>query len=154
MQLEVDLKKIQQITKQKEEENLSFHNFLKAQDSGKIDAIVQRLDKEVTPLISCLECGNCCLNLRPIATDEILGKFVPEKDIDSVRYEMSFACSHLDGKKCTIYEERHNECRSFPYLDKDGFVKRFLGMLQNYEICPIVFNTIELLKKELDWKYK
>ncbi len=152
MQLEINLKKIQQITKEKENENLSFHAFLKEQDSDKIDTIVKRLNEELTPQISCLDCGNCCKNLRPIATNEVLGRYVAEKDIESVRYVIGFSCSHLDGNKCTIYSERPEECRSYPYLDKDGFVARYLGMLQNYEICPIVFNVMEHLKLELGWE--
>ena len=151
MQLEINLKRIQQITKEKEAENLSFHSFLKEQDSDKVDAIVHRLDKELTPQISCLECGNCCMNLRPIATNEVLRRYVAEKDIEDVKYAMSFACSHLDGKKCSIYLDRYDECKSYPYLDKTGFVTRYLGMLQNYEICPIVFNVMEHLKVELGW---
>ena len=154
MQLEIDLKKIQQIAKLKEKENISFHNFLKEQDSHKIDAIVHRINEEVTPKISCLECGNCCMNLRPIATDEEIGKYVDKKDIESVKYLKSFACSHLDGKKCSIYLDRYEECRSYPYLHKNEFITRVHGVLQNYEICPIVFNVFELLKIEIDWRNK
>ena len=154
MKLEIDLKRIQQIAKLKEKEHTSFHNFLRDQDSDKIDAIVHRLNDEVTPEISCLECANCCNNLRPIATNEEIGKYVDEKDIEDVKYLKSFACSHLDGNKCSIYLDRHEECRSYPYLDKNEFITRVHGVLQNYEICPIVFNVFELLKIELGWRKK
>ena len=154
MQLEINLENIKKIARQKENENKSFHNFLKEQDSDEIDAIVHRLDKEITPQIDCVECGNCCLNLRPIATDEEMRKFVDEKDIEKLKYSMSFSCKHLDGKKCSIYLDRHDECRAYPYLDKKEFVSRGLGMIQNYEICPIIFNVYERLKIETGWKYK
>jgi|LGVF01.1.fsa_nt_gb hypothetical protein len=154
MQLETNIKNIQKIAKLKENENLSFHNFLKGQDSDKIDAIVHRLNEEVTPQIDCLECGNCCMNLRPIATNEEVGKYAEEKDIEDVKYLMSFPCKYLDDKKCTIYLDRYEECRSYPYLDKNKFVTRINGVLQNYEMCPIVFNVFELLKIEIGWKYK
>lgn len=152
MELEINLDKIQQIAEQKEQENLSFHHFLKEKNAEKVDTLVHRLSDKVTPKIDCLACGNCCKNLRPVANNEVLSQFVAEADIEKVKYVMSFSCSHLDGNKCTKYTERPGECRPYPYLDKDGFVTRFLGMLQNYEICPIVFNVIEDLKKELDFK--
>lgn len=152
MQLEINLNNIQRIAEEKEQENLSFHLFLKEQDGEKVDTLVQRLKEEITPQIDCLDCGNCCRNLRPIAKNEVLRQFVDEADIEKVKYVMSFPCSHLDGNKCKIYTERPEECRSYPYLDMDGFVSRALGMIQNYKICPIVFNVIEDLKKELEWK--
>lgn len=154
MQLEINLQNIKLAAQQKQIENRSFHSFLKTQDSDKIDAIVQRLNDEVTPQISCLECGNCCQNLRPIASNEELRKFVAEKDIEDFKYLMSFTCTHLDGKACTKYLERPDECRLYPYMDRNDFVSRILGVLQNYEICPIVFNIFEQLKTELGWRYK
>ena len=151
MQLEINLKKIEEIARQKEVENLLFQKFLNQQDSDKIDVIVHRLNDEVTPKISCLDCGNCCMNLRPVATDEEVGKFVKKEDIEKYKYQMSFSCTHLKDKGCTIYTDRHEECRSYPYLDRNEFASRVTGVLQNYKICPIVFNVFELLKKETGW---
>jgi hypothetical protein len=37
-------------------------------------------------------------------------------------------------------------------MDRTNFVNRTVGILQNYEICPIVFNVYESLKIELKWK--
>ncbi len=154
MKLEINLKNIQEIAQLKKDENLSFRNFLKLQDYDKVDAIVQRLDKEITPRIDCMKCGNCCLNLRPIASAEVLSKFVEEKDIRDFMYLLSFPCTHVKDKKCTKYLDRPDECREYPYLDKTDFVSRIVGMLLNYELCPIVFNVIEYLKIELGWRYK
>jgi len=154
MQLETNIKNIKQIAQQKKDENLSFHRFLNEQDFDKIDVIVHRLNEEVSPQINCLECANCCQNLRPIATNEELSKYVEEKNIEAFKYLMSFSCKHLNDKACNIYLDRPEECRSYPYLNKSGFVKKTLGMLQNYEICPIVFNVFELLKTELGWEEK
>jgi hypothetical protein len=151
MKLEINLKNIEQIAKLKEDENISFRSYLKVQDSEKVDEIVHRLYEEIAPQIDCLNCGNCCLNLRPIATDKVLSLFVEPKDIEAFKYLKSFPCKNLCDKKCTVYSVRPEECRSYPYLHKDEFVTRTYGALQNYEICPIVFNVFELLKKELMW---
>jgi len=152
MKLEINTKKIKHIAKEKEEENISFHSYLQGQDSEKVDEIVHRLYEEIVHQIDCTECGNCCLNLRPVVSDKELNKFVEPKNIEAFKYLESFPCKSIKDKKCTIYLDRHEECREYPYLHQNNFVKRSLGVLQNYEICPIVFNVFELLKTELGWR--
>jgi Fe-S-cluster containining protein len=57
-------------------------------------------------------------------------------------------CHFLEGTKCSIYEHRFTECREFPHLHRPGFTKRLFGMLMYYNMCPIIFNVVEALKKE------
>lgn len=152
MKIEKDIEYIKQFAKQEYANNHTFRKFLEGQDSDKVDAIVFKLDKEITPQIECVECGNCCKNIRPIATDEVLINFVPRERIEEVKYLHSFQCSHQLDKKCTKYEDRYEDCRTFPYLYRDKFASRMIGILQNYEMCPIVFNVVEQLKVELNWK--
>ncbi|MBN2778678.1 MAG: YkgJ family cysteine cluster protein [Bacteroidales bacterium] len=154
MKIETSVEKIRQIAIDRNDENRSFREFLQLQNPDDIDKIVHALDAEITPLFSCVECGVCCNNVRPIATDEEMLKFVDEDKIDELRYEPGIVCKHLDGKKCTIYADRYDHCKQFPYLDQVGFVRRFSGVLFNYELCPIVFNVVEQLKLKLEWEYK
>lgn len=151
MKLELNIKTIEQIARLKKDENISFGIYLKNQDFEKIDEIVHRLYEDITPRINCLDCANCCFNLRPIATDEELSKFVEPENIEKFKYLKSFSCKNIRDKKCMVYAERPEECRSYPYLHRNKFVTRMHEVLQNYEICPIVFNVFELLKKELGW---
>ncbi|MBI9069216.1 MAG: YkgJ family cysteine cluster protein [Salinivirgaceae bacterium] len=151
MELERNLENIAQMAKVKEKENSSFQSYLKNQDTDKIDAIAHRLNDEITALIDCTECGNCCQNLRPIATNEELRVFVEPQNIEKFKYLEGFQCKNLKDKKCTIYTTRPEVCRLYPFLDRDKFITRTYGVLQNYEHCPIVFNVFELLKIELGW---
>lgn len=153
MKLEIDLKKIEQIAKEKEAENISFQTYLKVQDSKKIDKIVHRLYKEVENQIDCRDCGNCCQKLRPIASHKELSKFVAEENIESFMYAESIQCMHHKDKVCTDYLNRPEECRLFPYLGEDNFITKTYSALINYEICPHVYNVLELLKIELEWSY-
>jgi hypothetical protein len=154
MILEIDLKNIEQIAKRKENENYSFQTFLIAQNSEMVDTIVHRLYEDIKAQIDCTDCGNCCQNLRPIASDKELSRFVEPKNIEAFRYLKGFPCKYIKDKKCTIYVDRHEECREYPYLHKDEFITRTHAMLQNFEICPIIFNVFEHLKTELGWTYK
>ncbi len=154
MKLEENIKKIEQIARQKAKENRAFRSYLEGLDSEKIDKIVHRIYEEIVSQIDCTACGNCCMNLRPEASHMELSRFVEEKDIEAFMYLKGFPCKYLKEKKCTDYLNRPEECRSYPYMDRDEFVKRIPGVLQNYEICPIVFNVFELLKIELGWRYE
>lgn len=153
--LEVNLKTIAETADKKDIENRSFADYLKKQDVVEIDKIAHRLAKDFTEKIDCVACGSCCNNLRPIATTKELGKFVVEEKIEEYRYAERFSCKNLDSencKACTVYLDRPQECKDFPYMDRNNFAKRTIGILQNYRICPIVFNTYESLKEELQWK--
>lgn len=152
--LEINLKIIAETAKQKQQDNTSFAEYLKVQNPEKIDKIVHQLSDIITPKIDCLECGNCCHNLRPIATFEEMSPFVESKNYEAFKYLKGFACKNLDGKACTIYMDRPEECREYPYMHRNKFVTRTNELIQNYEICPIVFNVFEALKKELNWLTK
>ena len=154
MNLEINLKTIAETAIEKHNENNSFSEFLKVQDSDTVDTIVHRLSDSITPKIDCLDCGNCCNNLRPVATDEALKPFVEPENIQAYKYLREFSCKNLDGNSCKVYLDRPKECREYPYLHRDKFVTRTHELLQNYEICPIVFNMFEALKKELVWVNK
>jgi len=153
-ELESDLQKIEQLAKEKLDENIAFQAYLKTQDSLKIDEIVHRLYKEVESEIDCKDCGNCCQNLRPIASHKELSKFVAEENIESFMYLESMPCMHHKNKECTDYLNRPEECRLFPYLDQHNFISKTYSAIRNYGICPHVFNVIEGLKTELKWDYR
>ena len=154
MGLEINIVKLAETAKQKRDENIAFRIYLESQNVEEIDKIVHRLNDEVSAQIDCVECGNCCLNIRTSASEEVMLRFVKEEDIEKVKYVWGFACKNLDGKKCTRYQDRYHECRDFPYLDTDNFINRVHGVVQNYEVCPIVYYVYEGLKTELGWKFK
>ncbi len=68
--LELNIEKIEQIRKMKENENLRFRTFLKGQDNKKVDRVVHRLNEEIESQIDCTKCGNCCKTLRPCVTNK------------------------------------------------------------------------------------
>lgn len=61
-------------------------------------------------------------------------------------------CHFLSENKCSIYPDRFTECREFPHLHKSNFKGRLFGTLMHYGMCPIVFNVIEELKVETQFK--
>jgi uncharacterized protein len=157
--IELDLEKIKKLGQQKEDKNFKFRAFLKGKDSDKTDEIVHRLNAEISAKIDCTSCGNCCVELKPPFTAKEIEQVSQRLNISSgqfkekytefdegKRYIKDIPCSFLDGKKCSIYDIRPKDCKTFPYLQKDEFTSRLFGVIDNYSICPIVFNVYEQLK--------
>lgn len=164
--VEMDLSKIEKLSIRKENENFKFRAFLRGFEPSEVDRIVHRLNRSVSRAIDCTECGNCCHSLVPGVTEEEIctlaahDNVTPEEFTTNHLEDDKFAgtkflkaipCRYLDGKICSIYDIRPNECRSYPHLHKKGFVYRTLSVISNYGICPIVFNVMENLKIELNY---
>ncbi|MDR1182160.1 MAG: YkgJ family cysteine cluster protein [Bacteroidales bacterium] len=165
MYIERNLSKIKKLAAIREDDNYRFRAFLKGKDREKIDRIVHRLHKKIITQIDCSTCANCCSCLTTeVSETEInvlahLENMSPEEFQDAY-CEMQLGdicledmpCRYLNGKSCSIYENRPEQCKTFPYTHKPGFVSRSLGMIRYYEICPIVFNLMEMLKEELEFR--
>lgn len=165
--VEMDLSKIEKLSIQKENENFKFRAFLRSLDSLEVDRVVHRLNRKVSQAIDCTECGNCCHSLVPGVTEEeitrlaALDNITPEEfdkkhleddKFAGTKFLKAIPCRYLEGKICSVYDLRPHECRSYPHLHKKGFVYRTLSVISNYGICPIVFNVMENLKIELNFK--
>ena len=167
-ELELNLEKIALISEQKEKENIKFRIFLKGQDFERIDSIVHEINEQITSQIDCKNCGNCCKSLRPCLTEseidtlsaiddlkraDFIKRFVGSDNFEEVKYLKDIPCKYLNNKTCSIYTNRPEDCKSYPHTQKPEFITRALGMIDNYGICPIVFNLFEQLKRKLGYKY-
>ena len=168
MRIEKKLKRIKRLAQKRDEENWKFRSYLKQSDIGRgeLDAVVHRIVTEVTSQIDCTECGNCCKEMRPVLDEDDIEEFCVglKTTVSSFREEYLVEdetpskyifngqpCPFLKGKVCSNYEHRPKDCRSYPHLQKADFISRLWGVVDNYAVCPIVFNSYEQLKAEL-WK--
>ncbi|MCU7503008.1 MAG: YkgJ family cysteine cluster protein [Ignavibacteria bacterium] len=171
MYIEKNLEEIKKKARLKRDENFKFRSFLKWIDleSAEIDSSVHRIYNEVIDQIDCKECANCCLTKMPlldaldikrfissleIGEEEFRNKYLEEAEPDDNKklYQFnSLPCPFLKNNLCTNYDNRPENCQSFPHLHKKDFTSRLWGIINNCEICPIVFNVFEELKLEL-WR--
>ena len=162
---DIEIDKIEKLGRLRENENFEFRAYLKGQDPDKIDNIVHRLNCEISNQIDCTSCGNCCVKLKPCVTDQDIERLsqrlhiTPQQIKDGYteidegeQYFRNLPCSFLKEKKCTVYSDRPEDCSSFPHLHKKNFTSSLLGVIENYSICPIVFNVFENLKTELNYR--
>jgi hypothetical protein len=161
-----DLDLIRKQSKKKEDQNWRFRSFLKMQDGKKIDSLVKPIYEFVIKNIDCLECGNCCRKLRPVLLkediirfekefglneNEIIEKFSESDEFNELRLKGN-PCVFLNGNECKIYLNRPEDCKSYPHLHKKQFTTRLMGIIENTEVCPIVYNVYEELKMKMNFR--
>ena len=164
--IETDKETIASYASTREEENDAFRSFIRNRDEKIIDELVFKLNSVIEKKIDCTSCGACCKGLMINVTrkeaentaqqlemsDEDFKKKYIEESLFGKYIINTIPCHFLNEKKCTIYENRFNECREFPHLHKPNFKDRLFGTLIHYSICPIIYNVVEQLKIETKFK--
>jgi Fe-S-cluster containining protein len=162
----LDLEKIKQLGERNQSSNYRFRSFMKGGNSTQIDKVVHELFDFYYSNIDCTKCGNCCTVMKPqilkkdlkslsLVTNLTLDEFKKEYTQIDEDGDMSFnklPCPFLKKLKCAVYDCRPNDCRSYPHLHKKDFISRLYGVIDNYSVCPIVFNVFEDLKFRLHFR--
>jgi Fe-S-cluster containining protein len=164
-----DIPLIARYSRHNEAQDFRFRTFLKAQldlSNKKLDAIVQETTDEVWKQIDCTRCANCCKTLQIVVDDADIRRLSTRFGMsfqsfskkyvlvaeDKSKYFASSPCAFLGpDNRCTVYEDRPQACRDFPYLHADSFRSRTFMMIDNCATCPIVFNVWQRLKARL-WR--
>jgi len=157
--IETDLSRIQELSQEHDDENWEFRSWLKQNAPDNIDGMVKALSQKYFALIDCTECANCCRSLQTEFKKSELHTIAETLGQSLEAFEKKFMsegmvnppCPMLDGKLCSIYENRPEVCRSFPHLEQPQFTCRLIGVIENVAICPIAFNAFEDLKTKLGW---
>ncbi|MGC4123108.1 MAG: YkgJ family cysteine cluster protein [Myxococcales bacterium] len=152
----------------RERDNMRFRAALKGGlcSEEELDERFHRLHTELAAQIDCTECAQCCSEFQTAVDEDEqlkmarkLGQTAEEfaaAHMEPARLPTDLVvkapCPMLEGKRCAIYDQRPEECRSYPHLHKPEMWSRLLGVVSNAETCPIVFNVVERLKHELGWR--
>jgi Fe-S-cluster containining protein len=164
--MELNLQEIERLSRLRENENLRFRSYLKSKHAPKIDRMVHELYAFYSKEIDCIRCGNCCTKLRPVMKELDIDVLTKVLNLSRENFRKKYImidnegdmlfkhlpCKFLEDKKCSIYESRPHDCQSYPHLHKNEFTNRLYGVLENYAICPIVYNVIEDLKRWLGFR--
>ena len=164
--METDINQIKKLSKQKEDENWEFRSFLKQCDISekKIDSVAHRLYRKTSSKIDCRICANCCKEIPPVLDEEDIKKLSRGLRVSRAQFKNQYLvrheepgkfvfrrkpCPFLKDNSCSHYAYRPKDCISYPHLHKKDFVSRLMDVIQNYSVCPIVFNVYEYLKNEI-----
>ena len=169
--LVVDLKRVSNYARRNKKENHEFRIWVKVDlklSDQKLDALVHQIARDVSDRVDCTACGNCCRPMLVAVDNDDIALLAKSQKISFMAFErravmraedgekclIRTPCDFLSGNMCTVYEYRPKACRDFPYLHHPEFRKRMLTAIDNTEVCPIAYNTIELLKRELKFPRK
>lgn len=164
-----EIELIERYARDRADENWRFRTFVKHRlnlGDAALDTVVRDTADAVMEQIDCTACGHCCRTLQIVVDDfdiRRLAKRLGQKpEVVKRKYvtrekdgELVFnrqPCPFLDGNLCTVYEDRPQACRDYPFLHESGFRQRMLMFLDNTFVCPIVFNTCESLKRRLPFR--
>ena len=70
----------------------------------------------------------------------------PNGDDDNPWQTRTSPCPFLKDNRCSVYEDRPDNCKGYPYLYDPEFSSRTMGMISRTFTCPIVYEVIEDLK--------
>jgi hypothetical protein len=113
-EIETDLSRILSLSREHDKETWELRSWLKQNAPDDIDGIVQALSQKYFALIDCTQCANCCRSLQAefskselYTIAETLGQSINEFEKQFMSEGMvNPPCPMLDGKLCSIYENR------------------------------------------------
>ena len=163
--LELNLQVIAEEAEQNWADNWNFRAYLQQNiEPTEIDETVIFLNVNVSNAIDCTACGNCCREIYPhmestdisrlalkmnISIDQLMARLKIEEDLSYSFCEKP--CPLLQDNKCTVYTDRPDDCREYPHLHQPDFLGNSIGTIENYRVCPIVFNVYNQLKMKFNY---
>lgn len=138
----------------------AYKKFLASAPLKKLVPRLAGISQQVYQRHDCLSCAACCKNYSPRFKGPDLkkiGKYLGMKetelmdlylyrDEDGDYVMKTTPCAFLGpDNRCGIYEVRPSDCRRFPYIDEDVFLKRKELTLKNLSFCPIAQDMLEKL---------
>lgn len=153
-----DLVKIRALSAAQAQQNIDFQRFLHHHHAR--EEPLQRIAAAVTAQIDCSLCANCCRETRVEVTPQERERLErirhgctvhdPQAGYDVLR-QLHDECIFLECNRCTIYDERPSACRGYPHLLTAYLTlgHRLSSITRNAAICPIVFNTLEIYKRQV-----
>lgn len=88
--MERDLAKIRQLAEEKRDENWKFRPFLKGfcrLSLEKVDRLAHKLYREISSVIDCGECGNCCREIKPVLNRSDIERLVKGLNISTTQFK-------------------------------------------------------------------
>lgn len=138
----------------------AYKKFLAGAPLKKLVPRLAGMSQQVYQRHDCLSCAACCKNYSPrfkapdlkrickhfgMKETELMDLYL-HRDEDGDYVMKTTPCAFLGpDNRCSIYEVRPSDCRRFPYIDEDVFLKRKELTLKNLSFCPIAQDMLEKL---------
>lgn len=162
--IEIDPERLRVQAERKFRANMRLRQDLKfsSHPEGEIDAMFHRAVDEVSAAVDCTECAQCCMTLGPVLQDDDVARLAGRLELTPQQFRDRFLrvddgclvfaatpCPLLVDRRCSVYEDRPEDCRSYPHLHKSEMVSRLLSVIDNSATCPIVYEVLERVRREV-----
>jgi Fe-S-cluster containining protein len=153
----------------KRDENLRFRLFMKSRDHS--DRILRRIAQGIEDDIDCTICANCCrvatatvkqrdvehlARFLRISEARFIAEYTTESEDEGriLKRTKAEGCVFLSGNECTVYESRPDSCQRFPHVTRGNgsIVSRMWEFVDRACYCPIVYNSLEAFKQEMEYR--
>ena len=163
--METDPARVSELAREKTDENWRFRSFMKMlprRRQQQINRAAEELGLKAQAQMDCRTCGACCReNWIPIDDQEAL-RLASRLSLPVLEFKQAYLvtdpdqetgidarpCPFLAGTECRVYSDRPEVCRGYPYIGGD-IASRMVGIIERAEVCPIVFEMLEQLKRHL-----
>src|SRR5690554_5887783 len=99
-----------------------------------LDTAVDRIAAPIIAQIDCTQCGNCCRALHVALSPSDIPRLAKRTGMSEGEFEAAYVdhdyaqqhgewgvinrrpCPFLNGKLCSVYAERPQTCREYPFL--------------------------------------
>ena len=155
---------VKDIKEKKIDENYEFRRYLKGHaDEKTLDKQFKKLHNKYFKDFDCAKCRNCCKKIGISMTEYELEKICKEYnyDIDELKNKVltenygeyvARPCPFLKEGKCKLDKFKPQSCIDYPYTDKPERLFSLLTIVSNSKVCPVVYQILEDLKKEYNFK--
>ncbi|HNW50167.1 MAG TPA: YkgJ family cysteine cluster protein [Prolixibacteraceae bacterium] len=156
-------KELQELVKRDSKANATLLQSLKKKKGPPVDNLFHSLHEEAFCQFNCLECANCCRSISPIVTEkdiDRLSKHFRIKPVQFIEQYLHIDEDHdyifnetpcpflLSDNYCMVYESRPKACREYPHTDRRKMQQILKLTLKNCEICPVVYEIWEEIKRQ------
>ena len=165
-----DLEFIAHQAKEQRDDYDAFRYYVEddSRSDEELDKLISQLAAPIIEEIDCTQCANCCQRLNVYVTPEDADRLAKGLHISLAEVKDQYfdqfragavdewgvvtrsPCPFLKDKLCSVYESRPETCRSYPEFTPD-FRWQLSNILAGAGTCPIIYNTIEVLKKSMNW---
>ncbi len=166
--IQIDLSKIKYYAQKYEKQNGKFRSYLKNMDQAdeELDSLVVEISNAIVNQINCKTCANCCKEKSPIVSEkeilsisnrleiskeEFINKYLENTEENNDFMISKRPCPFLKNNVCEIYDISRRIAGLIRIFKKKDLRSRLLGVIENYTVCPIVFNTYNQLKEKCNF---
>ena len=162
----IEVKDVKRLGKLKEDENLRFRQFLKINaDEDELDKQFKELHNKYFKIYDCKKCRNCCKELGTVIKEDELDAITETLNINKDNFKKKYleededkyifktkGCQFLNNNNCKVEKCLPKSCKDYPFTDKEDRLYSMYSIIGNASICPVVYEILEELKKEYNFK--